>query len=249
MLVVDLSNVGYGNKTVLETVSCTFQGGWTSIVGPNGSGKTTFLRALLGQVPAVGSVEWGGNPIGPSNRASLFSYLPQNLERPKGMTVTEYVMLGRFANLKWWQTLTKRDRDIVGESLELVGSSRLASRLVATLSGGEMQRVGFARCMAQQTPVVLLDEFNASLDIGAVVDQCKLQRDLIESQDLVVVSVVHDLNLAARFSDQVMLLNAGAVVASGVPAQVLDADVLSQVFDTQIEVSVTDAGEPVIYAV
>lgn len=247
MLEVELVEARYRSKKALSQIRCSFDPGWTSIVGPNGSGKSTLLKSLLGQVSMKGVIRWNDRALSRSHRRDIYSYLPQHLERPKGMSVFEYVMLGRTAKLGWWQSAANSDRDLVCETLELVGARKLMNRSVVTLSGGEMQRVGFARCLAQQAPVVLLDEFNASLDIGAVVAQCKLQAKLTKSRNLTVISAIHDLNLAARFSDRVILLNDGEVVASGTPLEVLKPDLLSQVFDAQIEVASREDGTIDIY--
>ncbi len=249
MLELDIRRASYGQKQVLENIDVTLSSGWTSVIGPNGSGKTSLLRSILGQLDSDGSIYWEGNDLTSLDVGQTVSYLPQSLNRPKGMSVGEYVLLGRVAHLGLLQIPKANDRQIAEDAIDLVGASHLSGRSVTSLSGGEMQRIGFARSLCQETPVMLLDEFTSSLDIGAVVSQSVLQQELIASRELTVLAAMHDLGLAARFSDNVVLLNQGRVVDYGPPDQVMTESALGELYQTDIRLAVGQDGYTSIYAV
>ncbi|MFT4035940.1 MAG: ABC transporter ATP-binding protein [Patulibacter sp.] len=201
-----------------------------AVVGPNGAGKSTFARALVGFQPvAGGTIAWGGRPIGEWSRRQLArtrAFVPQRAPVSPGLTVTDAVAMGRAPHLGPLQRPTGADAAIVGEAIERTGVAPLAQRSLATLSGGELQRVRLAVALAQRTPAIVLDEPTASLDLGAAAQMGRLLRDL-QGEGLGILVVVHDLALAAAIADEVVVVDRGRTVAVGAPAEVLCAERLA----------------------
>ena len=217
-------------------------GEWLGIIGPNGAGKSTLLRSIVGLVDFLGTAAMGdGRPPGPVDVALV----PQFPVLPKGMTVAEYVLLGRTAHLGWLARESQVDRQIVSSVLQRLELSAFADRLVSTLSGGEAQQVVVARALAQQCPVLLLDEPTSALDVGHQVSVLELVDDLRRTEGLSVLAAMHDLSAAARFADRLILIDHGLIVAEGRPAAVLQPDLLSSVYATPLNVQTID-GELVV---
>ena len=212
-------------------------GNLVSIVGPNGAGKSSLLALLAGDLePASGSVDLDGvrlSAIPPIELARRRAVLSQSNSVAFPFTVSEVVTMGRFAQSS--ESSAATDRRIVSESMEATDVSHLARRRITTLSGGEAARVALARILAQDTPIVLLDEPTASLDIKhqeMVFDLLRVKA----AAGALVVMVVHDLEAAAAISDRLILLNAGRVVADGHPTTVLSSELLSDVYDYPLTV-------------
>jgi iron complex transport system ATP-binding protein len=235
-------------RAAVEGVSLeSTAGSLLCLVGPNGSGKTTLVRALLGLVPvAAGSVELAGRPIGqwaPAERARLVGSLSQREEYPFAWRVEEIVAFGRYAWLSALAPLTERDAEIIARSMERADVAPLRHRRIDTLSGGEWQRVRIARALAQEPKVLVLDEPTAALDLGHEMEVFELVRALT-TEGLAAVVVTHQLNLAARFADRMMLLDGGRSVATGAPTEVIRADLLEQVFGWPVDVDRVVDGAP-----
>ena len=164
---------------------------------------------------------------------------------PKGMTVAEYVLLGRTAHLGWLARESRADREIASSVLHRLELTAFADRFVSTLSGGEAQQVVVARALAQQCPVLLLDEPTSALDLGHQVSVLELVDDLRRTEGLSVLAAMHDLSAAARFADRLILIDHGRIVAEGRPAAVLQPDLLSAVYGTPLTVQPID-GELVV---
>jgi iron complex transport system ATP-binding protein len=204
-----------------------------AVTGPNGSGKTTLLRALMGLVRAehgtafVGEREvdtWGREAL-----ARVVGVVPQREETVFPLRVSEMVMLGRYARLGPLAAAGPADREAVARALARCDATDLADRRVDELSGGEWQRVRVARAIAQEPQVLILDEPTASLDVRHEMELFELVRELVDD-GLTGVVITHELNLAARFADRMLLLDQGRVVLAGTPAEVLDRHVLGRVF-------------------
>ena len=217
-------------------------GEWLGVIGPNGAGKSTLLRSIAGLNSFFGEVASGG---GLALNAVDVALVPQSPVLPPGMTVAEYVLLGRTAHLGWLARESRSDREIVYSVLHRLDLTAFADRLVATLSGGEAQQVVVARALAQQCPVLLLDEPTSALDVGHQVSVLELVDDLRRTEGLSVLAAMHDLSAAARFSDRLILIDHGSIVAQGNPEEVLDADLLSTVYSTALTVQSID-GELVV---
>ena len=235
--------VSFRDQEVVSGVDLQLGSGeWLGIIGPNGAGKSTLLRSIVGLVDCLGTVELGD---GQTPGAADVALVPQFPVLPKGMTVAEYVLLGRTAHLGWLARESQTDRQIVSSVLHRLELAEFADRFVSTLSGGEAQQVVVARALAQQCPVLLLDEPTSALDVGHQVSVLELVDDLRRSEGLSVLAAMHDLSAAARFADRLVLVDHGRIVAQGTPAEVLNADLLSAVYATALTVQSID-GELVV---
>jgi len=246
--VEDLSG-GYGSRTVVRQVSFSVQQGeWLSIVGPNGSGKSTVLR-LLSRVliPQAGRVYLDGRDLHtqltPQQVARQLALLPQQPRIPAGLTVRQLVSLGRSPHQPWWAwQLMRADWQRVEWALEQTGLGSLALRRVETLSGGERQRAFLALALVQEPQVLLLDEPTTFLDLRHQLELLELLRRLQQEQGLTVITVLHDLNLAIRYSRRVALLGSGQLQALGSPLAVLTPSRVRQVFGLEVEWISTPVG-------
>jgi iron complex transport system ATP-binding protein len=197
---------------------------WLGIIGPNGSGKTTLLRTIAGLVRADGDVRVNGNDparLRRRERARRIAYVPQDPLFPEGMSVTDYVLLGRTAHLSYLGIETWRDHAVVGGVLERLHLEPFADRPVTTLSGGEAQRAALARALAQEARVLVLDEPTSALDVGHAQHVLELVESLRRERELCVISAMHDLTLASQFTDRLVLLAGGRAVASGPAREVV----------------------------
>ncbi len=235
--------VSFREQEAVCGISLKLQSGeWLGIIGPNGAGKSTLLRAIAGLTGYLGTVEKSdGRPPG----ATDIAMVPQFPVMPRGMTVAEYVLLGRTSHLGWLASESQNDREIVSMVLRRLNLSVFADRWVSTLSGGEAQQVVVARALAQQCPVLLLDEPTSALDLGHQVSVLELVDDLRRTEGLSVLAAMHDLSAAARFADRLILISHGRIVAEGTAAEVLRSDHLSEVYATPLTVQSID-GELVV---
>lgn len=222
-----------------------------AVAGPNGSGKTTLVRALLGLIPLDrGRVFLNGRPVGEWRRgelAQVVALVPQREETPFSWRVEEMVGFGRYARRGALSAMTAEDRAAVERALQRCDVASLRTRRIETLSGGEWQRVRIARALAQEPRLLVLDEPTASLDLGHEMDLFELVRRLVD-EGLAALVVTHHMNLAARYADRMMLLDAGRVAASGPPSQVMRAELLSRVFRWPVSVMLLEEGAPQIVA-
>ena len=243
MLELDRVTVRYDGTVAVREISVTAAPGeWVGVIGANGAGKSSLLRAVAHLVPHAGAVRISGESISRLSRrrrAQLVAYVPQQPELPAGMSVLDYVLLGRTPHIGYFGVESESDRQHCVELLDQLHLTDLAPRHLATLSGGELQRVVLARALAQEAPVLLLDEPTSALDLGRRVDALELVDDLRRTRRLTVLSAMHDLTLAAQFADRLVLVSAGGVVAAGPPAEVLREDLLSTCFGAHVRV-VTD---------
>lgn len=234
----------YGKATVLRDVGVhAADGEIVGLIGPNGSGKTTLLRTLYGSLtPKRGTVTLDGAPLSSFTRPQLARRLAVVVQENTGempLTVADTVMLGRTPHLGTFQRRTSTDLDIADEALFRVGATHLASRGFAGLSGGERQRVLIARALAQQADYLLMDEPTNHLDIHFQHEVLHLVREL----GVTTIVVLHDLNLAARYCDRLLLLHEGEPWAQGTPAEVLVPSILETVYHIAIEAVTADDGE------
>jgi iron complex transport system ATP-binding protein len=247
MLNIDQLSVRYGASVAVQAVSESAAAGeWIGLIGANGAGKSSLLRAVAHLVPYDGEVRVGDQEIGrlsTRRRARLVAYVPQQPELPGGMSVLDYTLLGRTPHIGYFGVESRQDRRHCAEVLDRIGLADLADRLLSTLSGGELQRAVLARALAQQAPVLLLDEPTSALDLGRRVDALELVDELRRERGLTVLSAMHDLTLAAQFADRLVLLSAGRVVASGPPAGVLDEELLSASFGGRVRVLTDEDGQ------
>lgn len=227
------------------------RGRLVALVGPNGAGKSTLLKAIAGVVPHAGTVLVAGEPMRarrPRERARLVAYAPQTPSLPPDMTVFDYALLGRTPYISYLGREGRADREITAAVLDRLGLAGLARRRLAHLSGGERQRVVLARALAQQAPVLLLDEPTTALDLGHQQQVLELVDRLRRADGLTVVTTLHDLSLAGQYADTVLLLSQGRAVAAGPPAEVLTEDALAEHFGARVRVE-TGGGRPLIHLV
>jgi iron complex transport system ATP-binding protein len=227
--------LGYEGRVVVDGLDLTVpDGAITVIVGPNGCGKSTLLRGL-GRLlrPEAGRVLLDGTDIStqPTRKlATRLGLLPQQPVAPEAITVADLVARGRHPHHGWLRPWSSADDEIVAEALAATSTAELAPRPVDSLSGGQRQRVWIAMALAQQTDILLLDEPTTFLDVAHQIEVLDLLVDLNHRRGTTVVMVLHDLNLAARYADRLVLMHAGQVVAAGEPADVLNPAAVSAAF-------------------
>lgn len=232
--------VGYGTRTVIADLDVAIPPGViTTIIGPNGCGKSTLLRALARLLkPVKGTVVLDGHDIArlrTRDVAKRLGLLPQAPVAPEGLTVSDLVTRGRHPHQSWLRQWSSDDASVVARALAMTGVSDLADRPVDTLSGGQRQRVWISMTLAQGTDLLLLDEPTTYLDLAHAVDVLDLVSDLRES-GCTVVMVLHDLNLAARYSDNLVVMRAGSILAQGHPREVITAELLREAFGLRAKV-------------
>ncbi len=236
-------------KPVLRGVGLKAAAGrFLCVLGPNGSGKTTLLRCLLGQLaPAEGEVLLDGRPVRdypPRPLARLLAYVPQFPASAFAFTVRELVMMGRFAHTGLLGVSGANDRAVAEEAMKMTGTLDFAGRTLGELSGGEAQGVMIARALAQQPAVTLFDEPTSHLDIRNQLLIYRMMQRLARGWEMAVVCVSHDVNLAGRFADELVLMRDGRVVAAGTPAEVIRRDVLSEAYEVEVDL-IEAPGDPV----
>ena len=225
---------GYGHTTVLDDLDLDIPTGVvTTIIGPNGCGKSTLLRTLARLIkPSSGHVVLDGADIAKLKSkqiATTMGLLPQSPLAPEGLTVGDLVARGRHPHQTWLRQWSSDDAEVVDAALEQTGVRDLADRPVDSLSGGQRQRVWISMTLAQGTDLLLLDEPTTYLDLSHALDVLDLV-DELSSQGRTVVMVLHDLNLAIRYSDHIIAMRDGAVVAQGSPAEVISEEMLLETF-------------------
>jgi len=239
----DSVSVSFGAVKVLGPMSLEVgEGEWVGLIGPNGAGKSTMLKAALGSVEYEGSVAFSNGHRGPGRS---IAWMPQRPQMPDGMGVSDYVMLGRTPHIGYLGGEGRHDVESVQAALEKLDLLGLANRPLATLSGGEAQRAVLARALAQEAPILLLDEPTASLDIGHAIEVLEVVDDLRRGEKLTVITAVHDLTLAGRFADRLVLLAEGLVQADGPPDEVLTEEKLRAHYGAGIRV-VQDVDGPTV---
>lgn len=235
--------VTYGTTKVLGPVTIEVaDGAWLGLIGPNGAGKSTLLKTAVGVADHFGIVSFG---LRERRRGLDVAWMPQRPRMPEGMGVADYVMLGRTPHLGYLGAESKHDVDTVYLALEKLDLLGFARRPLGTLSGGEAQRAVLARAIAQEAPILLLDEPTASLDIGHAVEVLDVVDDLRRQEGLTVVTAAHDLTLAGRYAERLLLISAGLVVADGSPEQVLTETYLKAHYGAGIRV-LSDRDGPIV---
>jgi len=232
---------GYGKTPVIHDISldvprtCLY-----GIIGPNGAGKTTLFKCLSGILkPWEGSVWFGGNDIRTLPRrkiAQRAAYIPQFQWVPFPYTVEEFVLMGRYPHRDRFSALTRKDRTIVEETLEMLDLLRYKDRRLQSLSGGELQRVFLAQGLTQRPELILMDEPTAHLDISHQVNLLDMLKLLRDEYGLTVVLILHDLNIASAYCDTIALMSSGRVHACGSPEHVLTATTLEEIYQVRLVV-------------
>lgn len=241
MFTVDSISVRYEQKSVIRHFSFSIkQGEVVSVIGPNGSGKSTLLKAISRLIPYdSGTVMLEGTNLKAMSHkqvARKMCMLSQKNQAPSDMTVTDLVSYGRYPHKKWFEKLNGEDREIVAWSLEKTHLTAYKDRTVASLSGGESQRAWIAMALAQRPKILLLDEPTTYLDIAHQHEVLELVRELNREMGMTIVMVLHDLNQASRYSDHIIVVQAGKKVLSGTPNQVMTTDMIRDVYRMDAEI-------------
>ncbi|GAB4470369.1 MAG: ABC transporter ATP-binding protein [Anaerolineales bacterium] len=232
--------VSYNGKAILKDVNLQVKPGEIlALVGPNGAGKTTLIRTASGILPpSQGTVQVNRHNVSqlsPSERAQFMAVVPQARHLPPSFTVYQTVMLGRTPYLGWLGFPHKEDEEIVQQVLARTQLDTLADRRLGELSGGEQQRVLLARALAQNTPILLLDEPTAHLDLHHQVHILKLVQQAVQECGLAVLLAIHDLNLVSLYADRVALLVEGRLQREGHPSQVLTKSEIEHAYGVEVE--------------
>ena len=247
-------SAGYGGADILHSVSVgVATGEFVGLLGPNGCGKSTLLRVLSGVLrPRHGAVSLEGRDLlqwTATERAQRIAFVPQSETAAFDFSVRDIVLMGRYPHRQKFKSETARDYEIVALALVDADISHLADRPVTELSGGEHRRVLLARALAQQTPLLLLDEPTAHLDITHQAELLLLTRRLMRERGIGVMAALHDLNQAAEYCDRLILMRGGEIVAEGTPEATLTADNLRQVYNAEAQIGANPAtGRPFIFA-
>ena len=240
-LAAEQVRLAYDDRVVVDGLDLALtEGSFTAIVGPNGCGKSTVLRAL-GRLlrPTSGQVLLDGRAIArtPTREvAKVLGLLPQTPVAPEGLTVGDLVARGRHPHQSWLRQWSRDDEAVVAEALSWTDMTALADRPVDALSGGQRQRAWISMALAQGTDLLLLDEPTTYLDLSHQIDVLDLVGRLHAERGRTVVVVLHDLNLAARYAQRLVAMKDGVLVASGTPAEVLTERLLADVFDLEARV-------------
>lgn len=248
---IDALEVRLSNRTILNGVSARIASGKvTSIIGPNGCGKSTLLRSMARILqPQSGAIRFDGVDIWqsePAEHARKVAFLSQSPIAPDGLRVRALVERGRTPHLGPFRPFSTADHDAVQRAMEMTGLLELADRRVDRLSGGQRQRAWIAMSLAQDTPVLLLDEPTTYLDLPHQIEVMRLARQLNQQMGITVVMVLHDINLAASHSDEIIAMRAGRILRQGPPEKVVGADLLFELFDIPLTLHRLDETAPPI---
>ena len=232
---------GSARKPILADVSCFFaEGHMTALLGPNGSGKTTLLKHFLSQIKCPeGAVLIDGKDTldyAPKERSRKISWVPQNSSGESAFTVEEVVLMARYPYKSTWEGDSEEDRKIAEEAMRTVGVWELRKRNFTSLSGGERQRTLIARALAQTTPWILLDEPTSNLDIRHQIGILDLLNKRVREGGLSVIVVMHDFNMVERYCDRAVLLKEGNLVAKGETDEVLQPNLMQDVYGVEFQV-------------
>ena len=238
VLQVEKLQIGYGTRCVLKEASFSIgKGEIVGIIGCNGAGKSTLLKTIRGLLPKQGgSVRYFGKPLeeyGDKELATKIAYLQQHVELGFGYTGKDIVMAGRYPYMKWWERESDADEKLALACMEYTGTVDLAERPVTEVSGGQKQRILIAKVLAQQTPIIFLDEPTTGLDMVYQEEIFRFAKALA-GQGKTVLMVVHELNLASKYCSRILLLGEGTLLADGAPLEVFTEELLSRAYKADI---------------
>jgi len=243
----------FNGTPVLDQVDLRLEAGrMIGVIGPNGAGKSTLVKLLSRLLtPAQGHVRLNGHSLArwrPAELARVLAVVPQSPQLPSTFTAWELVLMGRTPYMGWMGRESERDRAVARQAMEETGTHHLAHRLISQLSGGERQRVVIARALAQEPRILLLDEPTAHLDINHQVETLSLIGRLVRERELAALAIFHDLNLAAQYCGELVLLHRGRIVAQGAPEDVLTPPTLQRVYGAEVAVGAhPQNGLPVVF--
>ena len=237
---IEKLKIGYGSRCVIKDASFTIsKGEIVGIIGCNGAGKSTLLKTIRGLLPKQdGSISYFGKALEAyedKELATKIAYLQQHVELGFGYTGKDIVMAGRYPYMKWWERESDADEKLALACMEYTGTADLADRPVNEVSGGQKQRILIAKVLAQQTPIIFLDEPTTGLDMVYQEEIFRFAKGLA-SQGKTVLMVVHELNLASKYCTRILLLGEGTLLADGTPQEVFTEELLSRAYKADIKV-------------
>ncbi|MDP0494412.1 MAG: ABC transporter ATP-binding protein [Fusobacterium sp. JB021] len=240
---IDNLNFSYGDRKILKNIKIEIKRGkLTGILGPNGCGKSTLLKNILGYIGKENqnNIEILGKKsrnYKKKEKARVMALVPQKSNLMSPMNVLDFVTIGRLPHLKnSWEGYSKKDRDFVNEVLDKLGLKSFSDRIALSLSGGEFQRVLLARALIQEPKILLLDEPTSALDLNHAMDLMVRVKKLVDNHDITGVVVLHDLNLASIFCDEIILMKNGEIFYKGTPKEVLTRENLKEIYDLECEI-------------
>jgi iron complex transport system ATP-binding protein len=251
---VESLDSGYGKTRVLHNINISVAPrDFLGIIGPNGTGKSTFLKSLSGLLePLKGSIDFYGQKLSsfqPVEIARRMAFVPQFLENINPFKVENFIGMGRFPFKNFWEKNTREDREIIDDSLELTGTVHLKDRLLSELSGGELQLVCLARALAQNKELIICDEPVSSLDIKHSIRIMDLLHRL-NREGSTIITVLHDINLASDYCGSILGLKEGEVFCYGKPEECLTGETISSLFDKECSMKKNPVtGNPYIYPI
>lgn len=249
---VENLSFSYGDRAILKNLKVQIKKGkMTGILGPNGCGKSTFLKNILGYLtPNSGEIIFNGKDtvgLSKKDKAKLVSLVPQKSNLMTNMSVKDFVLMGRLPHLKSsWAGYTFDDKKKVEDNLNFLGLYKFSERVAVSLSGGEFQRVLLARALTQEPEILLLDEPTSALDLNHAVELLNKVKSLSLEKSLTSVAVLHDLNLAAMFCDELIMMKDGEIKFQGTPLEVLTEENLRAVYNLKSKVIKDENGIPYI---
>lgn len=254
MNIIEIKNLNfsYGDKKILKDIDLKIsEGKFTGILGPNGCGKSTLLKNILGYLNKDnGEIFLKGKKISAyshKEKAELISYVPQKTHLIPDLTVKEFVIMGRLPYLKnSWNGYTKKDREIAEKYLYELELDNFCERKIFTLSGGEFQKVLLARALTQETEVILLDEPTSALDLNHALDLMKKIKNYTVKKNLTGIAVLHDLNLAGMFCDEIIMMKEGEIFYHGTPKEIFTPENMKKIYDLNCNIFYTEDGKPYV---
>lgn len=238
-LILKKIDIKYGKNHIIKNIQTKIKGGdVVTIIGPNGAGKTTFLKAVAKLIKHSGIVEL--NDIEEEKLKESFTYVPQMSVNDIDLTVFEIVLLGQIKNLKW--KLEEDKLDAVAKILKKLNLSHLTYHKFSSLSGGQKQMVVMAQALISNPKVLLLDEPTSALDLKHQLQIMELAKKYTKETGGITIIILHDIGLAARYSDEILLLHDGVLLQQGSPKNILDKELLGKAYDIDLEIAESESG-------
>jgi iron complex transport system ATP-binding protein len=246
-------SAGYGKKDVLNGINIEFHPGQIiGMIGPNGAGKSTFIRGMSGVLNDIsGEVIYKNEDtfkMSNAERARIISVVPQARQLGGAFSVYEVVMMGRTAYMNFLGQPSKKDVMRVEEAIKKTNLEDLADRMIAELSGGEQQKVLLARALAQETPVMILDEPTTHLDLNNQIEFMHIIKDLAEKENKIILLAEHDLNLVNQFADRVLVIHNGGIYSDGKPQDVISVEMIKEIYNADVLITAhPETKKPVVF--